>query len=81
MSWIAKANFLMNKINYKILVYFYLLIMKVKQGWRLMVFNATFNNISVISWRFNQQRLGNHSGHERMVVGFTATYAISAYHH
>jgi hypothetical protein len=34
-----------------------------------MVFNATFNNISVISWR---------SVH--MVVGFTTTNSISAYH-
>jgi len=24
---------------------------------------------------------GGHRGHDCMVVGFTATYAISAYHH
>jgi hypothetical protein len=35
----------------------------------LIVFNATFNNISVISWR------------SILVVGFSTTYAISAYHH
>jgi hypothetical protein len=39
----------------------------------LMVFNTTFNNISVISWRCRR-------GRDRMVVEFTTTYAISAYH-
>jgi hypothetical protein len=40
-----------------------------------MVSNATFNNISVI-WQ-NESR----GGRDHMVVGFTITYAISAYHH
>jgi hypothetical protein len=58
-----------------------------------MVFNATFNNVSVISWtsliyfRFsikfgafiNVHR--GRRGRDRMVVGFTTTCAISAYHH
>jgi hypothetical protein len=99
---------------------------------RVMVFNATFNNISAISWRSvllveetgvpreNHRPVTNHwqtlshnvvffikiraerafwysfsvsilrimsnfimghRGHDRMVVGFTITYAISAYHH
>jgi hypothetical protein len=39
-----------------------------------MVFNATFNNISVISWR-------GHCGCDYMIIGFTTTCAISAYHH
>jgi hypothetical protein len=64
---------------------------------RLMVFNAIFNNISVISWQsvllvketgvtdklhpcFNIKTRGRR-GRDRMVVGFTPTYAISAYHH
>jgi hypothetical protein len=85
----------------------------------LMVFNATFNNISVISWPSvllvekidllqvtqtlsqywmhvltyevahcktetlylrNNLHL-NKGGHDHMVVGFTTTFAISAYHH
>jgi hypothetical protein len=54
-----------------------------------MVFNTTFNSISVISWRSvslvektgeNLQFCGR-PGRNRMVVGFTTTYAISAYHH
>jgi hypothetical protein len=43
---------------------------------RLSVFNATFNNISVICtciWR--------HRCCDRMVIGYTTTCAISAYHH
>jgi hypothetical protein len=35
----------------------------------VMVINATFNNI----W--------GRCSRDRMVVGFTTTYAISAYHH
>jgi hypothetical protein len=80
-----------------------------------MVFNDTFNNISVISWRsdllveeagvpgmstsnsvsidqpmFSSPGQMPHSifpsisfrhGRNRIVVGFTTTYAISAYHH
>jgi hypothetical protein len=47
-----------------------------------MVFNATFNNISAISWwsvllvEMNPEYRRGH-----LVVGFTTTYAISAYHH
>jgi hypothetical protein len=37
------------------------------------VFNITFSNISI--------RAGGHHGCDRMVVGFTTTYAISAYNH
>jgi hypothetical protein len=35
-------------------------------------------------WNYNRglySRVGGHRGHDRMVVGFTSTYAISAYHH
>jgi hypothetical protein len=53
-----------------------------------MVFNATFNNISVLSWSsvlsggnqltflkvYMRDRVG------RMIVGFKTIYAISAYH-
>jgi hypothetical protein len=62
-----------------------------------MVFNAIFNNISVISWQSvllveetgvpreyidvrYHSRWGRR-GRDLMVVGFTTTYAISAYHH
>jgi hypothetical protein len=76
---------------------------------RLMVFNATFNNILLISWRsallveqtgvpgenhrpvtynvnsiidgFNRYLFRGHRGRDRIVVGFTTTCAISAYHH
>jgi hypothetical protein len=58
-----------------------------------MVFKATFNNISVISWqsvllmektrvpRENHEHVASHGRRDRMVVGFTTTFAISAYHH
>ena len=51
-----------------------------------MVFNATFNNISVISWQLillvkENGRSGENHGLDRMVVRFTTNYAISAYHH
>jgi hypothetical protein len=73
-----------------------------------MVFNATFNNISVISCRsvllvgknrsipnemlldvsvlpkkktLNTSNIRDCRGHDRIVVGFTTTCAISAYHH
>jgi hypothetical protein len=53
-----------------------------------MVFNATFNNISVISWRsvLVVEETGKHHkpicrNRDRMVVGFLTTYAMSAYHH
>jgi hypothetical protein len=46
-----------------------------------MVFNATFNNISVISWGSNllAEETGM-SGENHRPVGSTTTYAISAYH-
>jgi hypothetical protein len=53
-----------------------------------MVFNATFNNISVIAWQsvllvdvksFNEK--WGHSGHDRMIAGFITNYAISTYPH
>jgi hypothetical protein len=50
-----------------------------------MVFNATFNNILVISWRsqsINQSikaTFMGRGGRDRMVVGFSTTFAISAY--
>jgi hypothetical protein len=47
------------------------LIVRDMLGFRVMVFNATFNNISVSGRR----------GRDRRVVGFTTTYTISAYHH
>jgi hypothetical protein len=40
-----------------------------------MVFNAIFNNISAVITALGRR------GRDRMVVGFTTTYAISAYHH
>ena len=51
-----------------------------------MVFNATFNNISVISCRLillvkENGRSGENHGLDRMVVRITTNYAISAYHH
>jgi hypothetical protein len=56
----------------------------------VMLFNATFNNISVILWQsvllvaetgvLEEIHQGHH-GHDCMVVGFTTNYAISAYHH
>jgi hypothetical protein len=66
-----------------------------------ILFKATSNNISVISWRsvllvdetggprenhWNQYiymsfHIRGHRGRDRMVVGFTTTYVISAYHH
>jgi hypothetical protein len=71
-----------------------------------MMFNATFQYISVVSWWSvslveetavtgeNRRPVANHwqpishnaffggrRGRYRMVVGFTMTYAISAYHH
>jgi hypothetical protein len=49
-------------------------------GFRLMVFNATFNNISVISWR-SVLLVDETELLDRMVVEFTTTYAISAYYH
>jgi hypothetical protein len=57
--------------------------MSVKQVYRkinllvaigFMVFNATFNNIAV-------NVLNRRRGRDRMVVRFTTTYAIGAYHH
>jgi hypothetical protein len=51
-----------------------------------MVINATFNNISVIgiSWwsvLLVEETGGGRRGRDRMVVEFTTTYAICAYHH
>jgi hypothetical protein len=42
----------------------------------LMVFSATFNNI-----KLSYIVTGSRHGRDRMVVGFTTTSAISAYHH
>jgi hypothetical protein len=61
---------------------------------RVMVFNATFNNVSAISWRsvllVEEMEVsgGNHCyifdrgrrGRNHMVVGFITTYGISVYH-
>jgi hypothetical protein len=57
-----------------------------------MVFNATFNNISVLSWRsvllvdlFAIMKLDaegfmySWEGRDRMVFGFTITYGTNAY--
>jgi hypothetical protein len=60
-----------------------------------MVFNTTFNNIAVISWQsvllveetggpekpLTCRKSWGRRGHDHMVVRFTTTYAISAYHH
>jgi hypothetical protein len=47
-------------------------------GVRVMEFNATFNNISVISWR--SVLLVEETGVPRENHRFTTTYAISAFH-
>jgi hypothetical protein len=59
----------------------------------LMVFNGTFNNASVISWQsvllVEETRVQESYSNIWeavvvlivLVVGFTTTYAISAYHH
>jgi hypothetical protein len=44
-----------------------------------MMFNAIFKNIS--GSQFYWWRKPGISGPDRMVVGFTTTYAIGAYHH
>jgi hypothetical protein len=55
----------------------------------VMVSNATFNNIAIISWRsvFLVEETGvtqilsrRSRGHDRIVVIFTSTHPISAYH-
>jgi hypothetical protein len=58
-----------------------------------MVFNATFKNISAISWRSvllaeetegpgqNHRSVTDKLFYDRMVVGFTTADAINAYHH
>jgi hypothetical protein len=55
---------------------------------RFMVVNATFSNISTISWRpvlvmtlQTDFYLRGRRDRDRMVVGFSTTCAISAYHH
>jgi len=51
----------------------YICIVYILYRWcRLWLFNATFYNNLIIRGR---------RGRDRMVVGFTTTYAISAYHH
>jgi hypothetical protein len=52
----------------------------------LVVLNATFNNISVISWQSvllvgEKEGPIDIRGRNCMVVGFTTTYEVSAYHH
>jgi hypothetical protein len=68
------------------------------RGLRVMVFNATVNNISAISWRSvllleeigipgeNQwliivKKITDRRCDDHMLVEFTTTCAISAYHH
>ena len=50
---------------------------------RFMVFNATFNNISVISWQsvllVEETRVPREN--HQPVTKFITTYTISAYHH
>ena len=40
-----------------------------------------YNRNSVLSSQKLSTKWRGHHGHDRMVVGFTTTYAISAYHH
>jgi 6-phosphogluconate dehydrogenase len=56
----------------------------------VIVFIATFNNITAISRQSvllvegtgsSGGQHGSRRGRDRMVVGFTTAYAISAYHH
>ena len=35
----------------------------------------------VLNSHYSNRHIGGHRGHDRMVVGFTTTYAISTYHH
>jgi hypothetical protein len=52
-----------------------------------MVFQQYFSYIVAVSfigggnWRTRRKPLTGRHGHDRMVAGFTATYAISVYHH
>jgi hypothetical protein len=47
----------------------------------ILMFNATFNNISVISFGQFLEKSVPITTNDCMVVGFTITYVISAYHH
>ena len=38
-------------------------------------------NRSFVNYWFDSKILRGRRGHDRMIVGFTTTYAISAYHH
>jgi hypothetical protein len=46
--------------------------------YRIKIMMIAFNNISLTSLLLQLRR---HRGRDRMVVGFTTTYAISTYHH
>jgi len=56
-----------------------------------MIFALTTNTLSItpqiwslrliIQYIYSNFRVRGRHGHDRMVVGFTTTYAISAYHH
>jgi hypothetical protein len=46
------------------------------EGDRVMVFNATFNNISVISCQSVIRILVYHGGCDHMVVGFTTMQSV-----
>ena len=47
------------------------------------MFNKSTNNnkTNAFTCHLNSQDLGGLHGRDRMVVGFTTSYAISAYHH
>ena len=42
---------------------------------------SVFFNFSTITLKGGSKYIGGCCGRDRMVVGFTTTYAISAYHH
>jgi hypothetical protein len=49
-----------------------------------LVLNVTFNNILVVSWwsvLLAVELMRGRIGRDRMIVGFTTTCEISAYHH
>jgi len=47
----------------------------------LYIFHQFFYSSSIGKHMTKTKLAGAHRGHDRMAVGFTTTYAISAYHH
>jgi len=67
-----------NSIQYK---YLKMIIKKYCQNyWKTLITSTTNKNIIQL-WIIMQWQREERRGRDRMVVGFTTTYAISAYHH